>query len=151
MEKIVSLQKRNFARDERLQINSQLQKERMELEKIKRHKESLYDDYADNLMNEQDYLYAQARYREKETALQRHILELNTSLELYNKEEPQKNLWLKNTLRFRDVTELTRKMACALIEKITVYHDMALRITFRFQDDFKKLQERLFEGKWEDE
>lgn len=151
MEKIVSLQKRNFARDERLQINSQLQKERMELEKIKRHKESLYDDYADNLMNEQDYLYAQARYREKETALQRHILELNTSLELYNKEEPQKNLWLKNTLRFRDVTELTREMACALIEKITVYHDMALRITFRFQDDFKKLQERLFEGKWEDE
>lgn len=151
MEKIVSLQKRNFARDERLQINSQLQKERMELEKIKRNKESLYDDYADNLMNEQDYLYAQARYREKETALQRHILELNTSLELCNKEEPQKNPWLKNTLRFRDVTELTREMALALIEKITVYHDMALQITFRFQDDFKKLQERLFEGKWEDE
>ena len=102
-------------------------------------------------MNEQDYLYAQTRYKEKEAALQKHILELNTSLESCSKKDLNKNPWLKNTLCFQDVTELTREMALALIEKIVVYHDMALQITFRFQDDFKRLQERLFEGKWEDE
>lgn len=151
MEKIVQFHNENSVMKEQSQIKSQLQKARAELEKIKRQKESLYDDYADNLMNEQDYLYAQTRYKEKEAALQKHILELNTSLESCSKKDLNKNPWLKNTLCFQDVTELTREMALALIEKIVVYHDMALQITFRFQDDFKRLQERLFEGKWEDE
>lgn len=134
MERIVRFQKEKPIRKEQAQIELQLQKERTELEKIKQHKEKLYDDYADSLMDEQDYLYAQARYKEKETALQRHISELNISLESYSREELDENTWLKNTLRFQDVTELTQEMASALVEKITVYHDMALQITFRFQD-----------------
>ena len=51
-------------------------------------------------------------------------------------------------LQFRDNVELrlTREMAVTLIEKITVYHDTALHIDFRFQDDGQRLREFLGKG-----
>lgn len=137
IEKIISLQNKNSA--DREPVEWQLEQTKEKLEKIGRYKENLYDDYADNLMDEQDYIYAKARYEEKETDLQKHILELNESLQQH-KDEFVKNLWLRNILCFGDMTKLTREMALALIEKITVYHGTVPKIIFRFQDDFCKLQ-----------
>ncbi len=146
MKKIISSQKKNSMEQEKAQIELQLQRVMEGLEKIKRHKASLYDNYADGLMNEQDYIYAQSRYQEKEVMLQKHILELNISLESYHKEGLGENPWIKNMLHFRDATELTREMVLTLVEKVTVYNDMALQVTFRFQDDFCRLQKNLLEG-----
>lgn len=146
MKKIISSQKKNSMEQEKAQTELQLQRVMEGLEKIKQHKASLYDDYADGLMNEQDYIYAQSRYQEKEVMLQKHILELNISLESYHKEGLGENPWIKNMLHFRDATELTREMVLTLVEKVTVYNDMALQVTFRFQDDFCRLQKNLLEG-----
>ena len=90
-----------------------------------------------------DYIYAQNRYKEKEAALQERLLELNRSLQSVHEEEPSANPWLKNMLRFRGKTELTREMAAALIEKITIYSSTALKIEFRFSDAFRQLEETL--------
>lgn len=131
---------------ERERIKGLLEQAEAELGKVRRHRESLYDDYADHLMNEQDYIYARARYMEKEAALQNRISELDSAFQSLCSEKVQDNPWLKNMLRFRDSTELTGEMAAALVEEITVYHKGALHVRFRFQDDLQKLQETLGEG-----
>ncbi len=130
------------------QLEWQIRQAEAELGKVRRHKESLYDAYADHLMGEQDYIYAQARYNEKENELQDQISELICSYQSLQIEKPENNPWIKNMLQFRDNVELrlTREMAVTLIEKITVYHDTALHIDFRFQDDGQRLREFLGKG-----
>ena len=130
-------------RQERERVEAQIRETEAELKRTRKHRESLYDDYADNLMGERDYIYAQNRYKEKEAALQEQLLELNRSLQSIHEEEPSVNPWLKNMLRFRGKTELTREMATALIEKITIYNSIALKIEFRFSDAFRQLEETL--------
>lgn len=130
-------------RQERERMEVQIRETEVELKRTRKHRESLYDDYADNLMGERDYIYAQNRYKEKEAALQEQLLELNRSLQSIHEEEPSVNPWLKNMLRFRGKTDLTRKMATALIEKITIYNSAALKIEFRFSDAFRQLEETL--------
>lgn len=130
-------------RQERERMEVQISEAEAELKRTRKHRESLYDDYADNLMGERDYIYAQNRYKEKEAALQEQLLELNRSLQSIREEEPSANPWLKNMLRFRGKTELTREMATALIEKITIYNSISLKIEFRFSDAFRQLEETL--------
>ncbi|MCI9191556.1 MAG: hypothetical protein HFH84_18610, partial [Lachnospiraceae bacterium] len=130
-------------RQERECLEIQIRETEAELKRTKKHRESLYDDYADNLMGERDYIYAQNRYKEKEAALQEQLLELNRSLQSIHEEEPSANPWLKNMLRFRGKTELTREMVVALIEKIIIYNSTALKIEFRFADAFRQLEETL--------
>lgn len=130
-------------RQERERMEVQIRETEAELKRTRKHRESLYDDYADNLMGERDYIYAQNRYKEKEAALQEQLLELNRSLQSIHEEEPSVNPWLKNMLRFREKTELTREMATALIEKITIYNSAALKIEFRFSDVFRQLEKTL--------
>ncbi len=130
-------------RQERERMEVQLSEAEAELKRTRKHRESLYDDYADNLMGERDYIYAQNRYKEKEAALQERLSELNRSLQSIHEEEPSVNPWLKNMLRFRGKTELTREMAAALIQKIIIYNSAALKIEFRFADAFRQLEETL--------
>ena len=80
--------------------------------------------------------------------MQDQISELICSYQSLQIEKPENNPWIKNMLQFRDNVELrlTREMAVTLIEKITVYHDTALHIDFRFQDDGQRLREFLGKG-----
>lgn len=60
-----------------------------------------------------------------------------------NLEAPAANPWLKSMLQFRGQAKLTREMAVALVEKVTIYSDRTLRIEFRFSDEFRRLEETL--------
>ena len=128
---------------EKEKIGQQIQQAEELLQRTTRHRERLYDDYADRLMNEQDYVYAQARYQKKELELKRQLSELNSIYLTTQEEKDEDNPWLTSMLRFRGEQKLTREMATTLIEKITVYDKQTLHIDFRFQDDFKRLQEHL--------
>ncbi len=131
------------ARREREWMEAQISEAETELRRTQKHRESLYDDYADRLMSERDYIYAQNRYKEKEASLQERLSELKRSCQSIQEEEPSANPWLKNMLRFRGQTELTREMAEELIEKIIIYNSTAVKIEFRFSDAFRQLEETL--------
>ncbi len=124
-------------------MEAQISEAETELRRTQKHRESLYDDYADRLMSERDYIYAQNRYKEKEASLQERLSELKRSCQSIQEEEPSANPWLKNMLRFRGQTELTREMAEELIEKIIIYNSTAVKIEFRFSDAFRQLEETL--------
>ncbi|NBH32304.1 hypothetical protein D3Z58_01725 [Clostridiaceae bacterium] len=147
--KAASLRFESPARQERGRLEIQISEAESELRRTKRHRESLYDDYADRLMSERDYIYAQNRYKEKEAALQERLSELKRSCQSIHEEEPSENPWLKTMLRFRGQTGLTREMAAALIEKIIIYSSTAVKIEFRFSDAFRQLEETL-SGKQEE-
>lgn len=128
--------------EQRETLEQQLRQTQERLKKTIRHRESLYDDYADRLMNEHDYLYAQARYKEQESALNQQLAELKQTLAGLAEKSDEENPWLNRFLSFGEQPELTREMAVELIEKVVVYSKTAIHIEFRFEDEYESLKSR---------
>lgn len=134
---------KSAAQTEKERLEAQIRQADDELKRTVRHRESLYDDYADKLMNEHDYIYAQTRYKEKENALQRQLLELGYSYQSVCEDKAEENPWMLNFLQFQKTGEITRAMAVALIEKITIYDENRMEIRYRFEDEYQKLLHHL--------
>lgn len=134
---------RSSAQEEKDRLEVQIRQADENLQRSVRYRERLYDDYADHLMNEQDYIYAQRRYKEQEASYQRQLEELNLAYQGIREEKDEDNPLLKRLLRFQGKAELTREMAVELIDKITVYNSASVHIDFRFQDEYQRLQNRL--------
>lgn len=114
-----------------------------QLLQISRHKESLYDDYAERLMSEQDYVYAQKRYQNKEAVLRCQLQELEIQASSVPEAAEYKNRGLDEFFRFRNQSCLTREMVSSLIDRVIVFDREHITIQFRYEDEFQKLQERL--------
>ncbi len=134
---------KSSAQEEKDRLESQIRRAEEILTRTVRYRERLYDDYADHLMNEQDYIYAQRRYKEQEAAYQQQFEELKLAYQGITEERDEDNPLLNSLLRFQNETELTREMAVELIDKITVYGRESFHISFRFQDEYEQLKSRL--------
>jgi DNA invertase Pin-like site-specific DNA recombinase len=134
---------KSSAQEEKDQLEIQIRQTEESLTKTVRYREQLYDDYADHLMNEQDYIYAQRRYKEQEASYQHQHEELKLTYQGITEERDEDNPLLNSLLRFQNEAELTREMAVELVDKITVYGRESFRISFRFQDEYEQLKSRL--------
>lgn len=144
MEKLMKqAQYRNTLSAEKRSLQAKIETAQIELERIARHRETLYDDYADRLMNESDYLYAQNRYQDREKALRQQIDELTEQERVIKTEKTGENPWLKAFLCFCDEPFLTRRMAEELIQRVVVYSKNRIIVTLRFEDEYLKLRDSL--------
>lgn len=130
---------------EKYRLEQQMAQAEDALRKTVRHRESLYDDYADHLMNEHDYIYAQERYKEQEAALKAQLLDLNLAYQSIREPKEDGQSWRTDFLNYQEQLTFTRNMALALIEKITLYENNRMEINFRFEDDFKQELSQLSE------
>lgn len=131
------------ASSKKRELAKQIERMTEQLLQVSRHKESLYDDFADHLMSEQDYVYAQKRYQKKEEGLRIQLQELETQLVSIPEAGRGIHLELEDVLRFRNRSCLTREMAVELIERVVVYDQTHITIHFRFEDEFQTLKDKL--------
>lgn len=125
------------------EIKQRIELVKKQIERISRLRETIYNDYVDHLMNERDYVYAQKRYIEQE-AEQKALLAVLKEKEAEERETGMKEpLWLQTLLSVREETELTRKMALELIDKIVVHSKTNITVHLRFEDEYWRLKERL--------
>ncbi|QNK42274.1 recombinase family protein [Caproicibacter fermentans] len=144
MEKLIrSAKRQSFVTAERQRLQSKMRQTIDEVEGVIRHRETLYEDYSEKLMTEQDYVYVRNRYKEKEAELRRQLEQLKTEENSLRESTTEENPWLSAFLRFRDEAFLTREMAEELIERIIVYSRTNVKIELRFGDEYQKLQEEL--------
>lgn len=102
--------------------------------RLARHKESLYDDYADGLLSEAEYLYAKERYQKQDEALQCRIYALRMEEEEAPKAQADREKWSETTALFQKEPHLTKAMAQELIACIILYDKNRIQIHFRFGD-----------------
>ena len=129
--------------EQREQLEQQIRQTQERLKKTIHHRESLYDDYADRLMSEHDYIYAQTRYKEQEAALNQQLAELNQTLAGLHEERDEDNPWLNRFIAFGEQPKLTREMALTLIDKVVIYGETAIHIDFRFEEKYQSLKDLL--------
>ena len=100
--------------------------------------DSLYQNYADKLMTEQEYTEMKRQYRSDMERAQTRLDEL----EQQQKDERQQtteNPWLTACGQFKNETALTAAMAHALIDRVEIDGADHVSITLRYRDEYNAL------------
>ena len=101
--------------------------------------DSLYQNYVEQLMTEQEYVTLKARYKAEADEAERLIKELEQAQQESRVYTPE-NRFLSVCRSFMGTETLTREMAAALVERIYVDADKKIDIHLRYRDEFKALQ-----------
>lgn len=120
------------------------EKHSKEYEKYKRYialKASVYEDYKSGLLTRNEYIQAKERYLNKIEKLEEQIKESENRKKLFENILFKKNHWVKAVKEFQNVKMVTREMVETLIEKIELFPEQRLQITFRYADIYKNVME----------
>lgn len=100
--------------------------------------DSLYQNYVDQLMTEQEYMTLKRRYKAEAEEAER-LIEALTRRQAAEAAHTSENPFLAAFGSFRGADVLTKEMAQALIERVYVDGDSNIEIVFRYRDEYKEL------------
>ena len=109
--------------------------------KLKRYNglyDSLYQNYVDKLMTEQEYVTLKSRYKAEAEDAER-LMEALTRQQAEKVQYTPENRFLTAFGSFRGEDTLTKEMAHALIERVYVDGQNNVEIIFRYRDEYKVL------------
>ena len=112
-----------------------------ELAKITRYKQSLYQDWKDGEITQQDYRSMKADY-ERQVAALSDVLERLTAerAELANGVENEHPA-LVAFMKYQNIDKLTREALIDLVDHIKVYENGNISVKCKFADEFRKIAE----------
>ncbi|GFI18683.1 hypothetical protein IMSAGC009_03859 [Lachnospiraceae bacterium] len=125
------------------QTDGNFQKEIREAENRKKRAEKmsgfLYNDYADGLLSESDYLYAKKKYLKEAESEGQRILELQEMEKRHRTGCSGESRLGPLVQEYKDFGSLTEGIIHSFISRVLVYSNERLEIEFRFKDEFEEL------------
>lgn len=112
---------------------------RSQIERYTHLKASLYQDYSDGVITEQDYLEMNQQYAQKADELTIFLSELEREKEKYSPDFVGAIKWQKAIEEFSECNSLSRPLVEALIDKVTVYSDGHVEVKFNFRDEVEQV------------
>lgn len=102
-------------------------------------KAALYQDYAERMISEEDYMVIGQEYSKKADELTLFLTELKKEAEKYSPEYCGSEKWKEKIEKYREQEVLSREMVEALIERITAYQDGRVEIQLQNCDELEIL------------
>ena len=111
------------------------------LAKISRYKQSLYQDWKDGEITQQDYRDMKADYERQTIALTDALARLNAErAELANGVKSEHPALVAFT-KHQNIDQLSRELLVELIDHIKVYENGNISVRFKFADEFRRIAE----------
>ena len=117
----------------------ELTKLKAELERVKKLKKSIYEDYKDELISKEEFLSYREDYQQKETLYSKQIETLEEKKKESVTEDVFETPWLRRLLELKDIEELDRDIIVEMIDQITVYENRKLKISYNFGNELEHL------------
>ena len=133
------LKKRNLPVPENYVTDIELTKLKAELERVKKLKKSIYEDYKDELISKEEFLSYREDYQQKETLYSKQIETLEEKKKESVTEDVFETPWLRRLLELKDIEELDRDIIVEMIDQITVYENRKLKISYNFGNELEHL------------
>ena len=112
-----------------------------ELAKVTRYKQSLYQDWKDGEITQQEYRTMKADYEQQSQRLSDILVRLTAErAELANGVD-QKHPALVAFMKFENIDSLSREILIELIDHIKVYENGNISVRFKFADELRKIAE----------
>ncbi|MEG0576810.1 MAG: recombinase family protein [Bacilli bacterium] len=120
-------------------VNTEILKIQTELERFKKLKKEIYEDYKEELITKNEYISYREDYSKKEELYlkQLEVLEKNKNENITSDifESP----WLKRLLDLKDIESLDRDIVVEMISQITIYENQKIKISYNFSDELSYL------------
>ncbi len=122
-------------------LNDQITLKERELAKITRYKQSLYQDWKDGEITQQDYRDMKADYERQIAALSDVLARLTAErAELANGVDT-KHPALIAFMKYQNIDKLSREILIELVDYIKVYENGNISVKFKFADELRKIAE----------
>ena len=110
-----------------------------ELDRYRRLKTLAYEDLKDGVLSKKDYTDIRDQYdaRIADALLAQEQVRREMDLYLQNGNAPRQ--WIRDFLEYKNITALTRRVAVECIERITVYEDKRIEVTFAHMQNYQTL------------
>ena len=124
-----------------IRLEELLSAKERELAKISRYKQSLYQDWKDGEITQQDYRDMKADYERQTIALTDVLARLNAErAELANGVKSEHPALVAFT-KHQNIDQLSRELLVELIDHIKVYENGNISVRFKFADEFRRIAE----------
>lgn len=121
------------ARKRKMQV--QIAEKEKELESYKEFKSRLIDALNEDLIDKDEFITMRDKYRRLESDCNAAIEALCAKLDELDSNDQNWLSWIEEYLKFQDLTTLTREAVVSLIDRITVYSDKRIKITFNYRSE----------------
>ena len=112
-----------------------------EMAKVTRYKQSLYQDWKDGEITQQEYRTMKADYEQQSQRLSDILVRLTAErAELANGVD-QEHPALVAFMKFENIDSLSREILIELIDHIKVYENGNISVRFKFADELRKIAE----------
>lgn len=118
--------------------DERLKAKHREIEKYQAYKLRLHEDYADGILSREDYVAFGARYSKKIEEAEQAASKLVQDIEQLAAGYSGGQQWIAYFKQHANISELNRKLAVELIEKILVFENQKIQIEFKFQYEYEQ-------------
>lgn len=114
-----------------------------ELKKVNSRRESLFESFADGILDEADYQYAKKSYDDEYAGLEKQLTEAKRKKKELDGVLTANNEWLQAMHKVENAAELDQDLVNALVKKVLVYEDNRVEVEFKYKDQ-KDVFDRVF-------
>ncbi|MDE5933709.1 MAG: recombinase family protein [Lachnospiraceae bacterium] len=115
----------------------------MELNRIQRLKKSVYEDYRDELLSEEEFTAYRQDYALKEELLKKQLISLESSKDTQELPDILSIPWIQHLLKYHEVEHLDREIVTAMLHEIRIYEDHRITVVYRFSDEPERFTDNL--------
>lgn len=118
--------------------NYEFQQRQLEnqIEKIGNYKKKTYNNFMEELIGKEEYVYYIGEYDRQIKELQLQKENVLEKMKMQDKLDSQHDEWVEAFKNYIDISELTREMVLELINKIEVHEDGMIDIYYRFSNPY---------------
>ena len=122
-------------------LNDQIAAKEKELTKITRYKQSLYQDWKDGEITQQEYREMKADYERQAAGLSDLLARLTAERKQLSNGVDQQHPALVAFAKYQNIEKLTREILIELVDHIKVYENGNISVHFKFADEFRRIAE----------
>lgn len=104
---------------------------------------NLYEAFCDQLIERDEYDKMRSKYGQMIADAQNAVKKLEQERHEIVSTQNVHSGWIQQFVQYQGITELTREVVVALIDRIYVYEDKRIRIDFNYRDEIEYYQELL--------
>ena len=138
---IADLNKKTSVREAAVGMQDLIRKKQRRIAKVEQMSCGIYEDYQEGILNETEYLTLRKTYADEVLSLTKEIEGLLQEQTQYDENYRAAGSLSELAHQYSDFTELTREIIETFIAEIRVHTGGRLKIAFRFEDEFEKLQQ----------
>ncbi len=118
-------------------IENNIKRQELELEKNKKLKKSSYEDWKLGVINQEEYFEYSESYTKKINEIEETLKYLYEEKQNYKMQVQSENSWITVFKKNQNITELTKEIIDELINCIYVHEGGKITIDFNFKDEYE--------------